>query len=246
MANTPIPRIATEMAVRPCSDMEEYTLSPAELEEIRRRYPAPEQKRRPKPPIEIKTGGNQMAKEGPDSGVTKRILLEGLAAGKTVRDLETEYGMKQNTLSYWVKKWGVEGISRDQAKVLLGPNMEGTVPPTAPAKSAETEAQKPEQRIQELTSDRDRLAAENRSLHARLIDANDRADEAERRERAAHIKTGEHIQAIRELEERIRDLESSAAEDVMLVPKERTELQRIDSIIEDLSRARWILERVAT
>lgn len=139
--------------------------------------------------------------------------------------------------------------------MLLGPRTDGSVPPAAPAKSEETEAQKPEQnlsdmmgeRIRGLLEERDRLAAENRSLHARLVEANDRADEAEKRERAAHVKTGEHIQAIRELEERIRELETSAAAvDVMLVPKERTELQRIDSIIEDLSRARWILERVAT
>ena len=237
MANTPIPRTATEMAVQPCDKMKEYTLSETELEEIRLKYPK-QNEGTWKPPIQIKPGGaNEMAKDGPDSGVTKQILLEALAAGKTVRDVETEHGMKQNTMAYWVKKWGLDGISREQA--MLANKADGSAPPASSRKGEETEAQKPEQRISELLE-------ENRALKNRLAFSNNRISETEQRERLANTKASEYLQAIQELQERVRELETSAAAvDVMLVPTQRTELQRIDGIIEDLSRARWILERVA-
>lgn len=51
-------------------------------------------------------GMGALAKTGPDSGVTKQIMLDKMAAGKSARDVELEYGMKLNTLPYWIKKWG--------------------------------------------------------------------------------------------------------------------------------------------
>ncbi len=246
MANTPIPRTATEMAVRPCSDMEEYTLSPEALEEIRKKYPKPENTKRPKTPIEIKPGGaKRMAKEGPDSGLTKKVFLEERAKGASISAIERNWEMKYNTLPDWVKKWGVQGISPEEAKRILSGVEEEPAPPVTPGKNEEQDTQK---RINDLISERNLLVADNRDLHTRLAEASSRATDATKREREANAKVGEYLQAIQELQERVRDLEAAEPPALPpiaeLVPKKATELQRIDGIIEDLSRARWILERV--
>ncbi len=59
------------------------------------------------------------SKDNPGNGLTKEILLEQLASGETVGSIEKAWKMKYNTLPYWVKKWGLQGIKPEQAATMV-------------------------------------------------------------------------------------------------------------------------------
>ncbi|KGE20048.1 hypothetical protein [Paenibacillus wynnii] len=138
MGNTPIPSRAIEYSSTGTSGVREYTLTPEQLEEVRRMYPAtkrdktfkkpvahnhsedrlPAKQRNQKPEEDNEMSGRP-EKQGPNNGLTKQIFLEQIASGETVASIEKAWGMKYNTLSFWVKKWDVRGIDAAKAQELL-------------------------------------------------------------------------------------------------------------------------------
>lgn len=78
-------------------------------------------------------------KEGPSCGLTKRDLLEAVAAGETLSSIERAWGMKYNTIHNWVKKWGLKGITPDKAREMLE---QATAPSSSPSPGVEIDTQK--------------------------------------------------------------------------------------------------------
>lgn len=81
-------------------------------------------------------------KDGPGNGLTRAVFLEGIASGETISSIERAYGMKNQTLTYWVGKWNLRGITPDRARELLAaphPPSEQALPqsPTEDMKDAE-------------------------------------------------------------------------------------------------------------
>ncbi|BFH71912.1 hypothetical protein J27TS7_08330 [Paenibacillus dendritiformis] len=123
---TSIPHRDVELKSSGSGPVVEYQLSPEELERYRA-MPAPDGK--VKMPVGLRIAGNdeqrrqskkgRNEKEGPDCGLTKRDLLEAVAAGKSLSSIERAWKMKNQTLQYWVKKWGLKGITPKEARELL-------------------------------------------------------------------------------------------------------------------------------
>jgi RNA polymerase sigma factor (sigma-70 family) len=61
----------------------------------------------------------KVGKTGPDCGLTREQLLEAIARGETLASIERAWEMKRNTIHDWVRKWGLKGITPDQARELL-------------------------------------------------------------------------------------------------------------------------------
>ncbi|CQR51458.1 hypothetical protein [Paenibacillus riograndensis] len=138
-SGTSIPNQAIEYKSYGSGTVREYTLTPEELEEVRQKYPATKRDKAFKKPVahnpredrfppkqqsqnteeEQNMTGQRMSKEGPSSGLTKQIFLEQIASGETVASVEKAWGMKYNTLSFWVKKWDLRGINAVKAQELL-------------------------------------------------------------------------------------------------------------------------------
>lgn len=58
-------------------------------------------------------------KDGPGSGLTKEILIEEVAKGETLSSIEKAWGLKYNSIHYWVKKWDLKGITQAKAQDML-------------------------------------------------------------------------------------------------------------------------------
>lgn len=58
-------------------------------------------------------------KDGPGSGLTKEILIEEVAKGETLSSIEKAWGLKDNSIHYWVKKWDLKGITQAKAQDML-------------------------------------------------------------------------------------------------------------------------------
>ncbi|GEM_PF-4121157 len=174
------------------------------------------------------------AKTGPDSGVTKQILLEKLSEGKSIRDVEIEYGMKLNTLPYWVKKWGLEGLTQKQARLLTAGQTSGAEQPPAENRPAEGG----NAALKEMT---DRAAALERSLHLRGHELDDAKEEVQR-QRA-------EIDAIRQDNEtawaEVATLRSELDQRQPVKTPTMSGLEQIEAAIADLQRAREVLVRLA-
>ncbi|ELK38871.1 hypothetical protein D478_27419, partial [Brevibacillus agri BAB-2500] len=78
-------------------------------------------------------------KEGPACGLTKKDLLEAVAAGETLASIERAWGMKYNAIHNWVKKWGLKGITPDKAREMLE---QSTAPSSSPSPGVEIDTQK--------------------------------------------------------------------------------------------------------
>jgi len=130
---TPIPNRANEEKSIAAGPVTTYKLPPEELEKLRAGTQPTERR-----PIHTSPDGgrsernrlieNQTKNEvddmkpkktGPDCGLTKRIFLEQIAAGETVSSIERAWKMKNQTLPYLVKVWGLRGVTAGKARELL-------------------------------------------------------------------------------------------------------------------------------
>jgi transposase-like protein len=144
MGNTPVPSRVIEYSSTGSGGVREYKLSPEELEEVRQKYPATKADKSFVKPVahnpnadrlppkqqnqiteEDKDMGGRPEKQGPNNGLTKQVFLEQIVAGETVASIEKAWGMKYNTLAFWVKKWDCRGITPQNAQELLAMMGEG-------------------------------------------------------------------------------------------------------------------------
>lgn len=74
-------------------------------------------------------------KEGPDCGLTRLEFIKAIAQGENVASVEKAWEMKYNTLSYWVKRWELSGLTTDKARGMLAASMEESGLKVAPVDS---------------------------------------------------------------------------------------------------------------
>ncbi|SEU32451.1 zinc-finger domain-containing protein [Paenibacillus sp. NFR01] len=136
--------------------------------------------------------GQRMEKEGPSCGLTKQVFIEQIASGETVASVEKAWGMKFNTLAFWVKKWDLKGINADKARALLEPGGDQpllrekhTLPQTAPDVSL---LDKAEREIERLTAELENrqaafkeMVASRDSVEQELMAAYQERDELQER-----------------------------------------------------------------
>ncbi|BFH10591.1 DUF3310 domain-containing protein [Paenibacillus melissococcoides] len=135
---TSIPKRDVEAKSSGSGPVVEYQLSPEELERYRA-MPTPDGK--VKMPVGLRIAGNDEGrreskkgrneKQGPDCGLTKRDLLEAVAAGESLSSIERAWKVKNQTLQYWVKKWDLRGITPEKARQLLEKAEDRTPTPSA-------------------------------------------------------------------------------------------------------------------
>ncbi|WP_438435434.1 DUF3310 domain-containing protein [Gorillibacterium sp. sgz500922] len=58
-------------------------------------------------------------KDGPGKGLTKKAMLEAIASGETISSTEKAYGLKYNSLYYWIKRWDLQGVNPGKARWML-------------------------------------------------------------------------------------------------------------------------------
>jgi NTP pyrophosphatase (non-canonical NTP hydrolase) len=138
------PRTSERGKVIPVRDMEReraaaapgpvttYFLSPEELEAYREKT---------KPKGAVKVVKPQL--EGPKNGPTKQVFLEQIANGETISSIERAYGLKFNTLQYWVGKWGLKGITPEKAQELLESEKEVAAAKDQPAREEAPASEEP-------------------------------------------------------------------------------------------------------
>lgn len=148
---TPVPNRANEEKSVAAGPVTTYKLPPEELEKLRTGTQLTERR-----PIHTSPDGgrsersrlieNQTKNEvddmrpkktGPDCGLTKRIFLEQIAAGETVSSIERAWNMKNQTLPYWVKVWGLKGVTPGKARELLQSMPDEHAPPQPVVVTAE-------------------------------------------------------------------------------------------------------------
>ncbi|WP_405154764.1 hypothetical protein [Paenibacillus sp. FSL K6-0108] len=244
----------------PPSPVTTTQLTPEELEEIRRKYPATKRDKAFKKPVEIKTrtkGDNDMAKAKFD--LTEKQFNAERASGKTIGRIAEEQGVSEATIYNHISKW-TEARKPRQEKLLR----EKDVSPAADPKAELLD--KAEKEIERLTTENQRLdqrmvSAQNEATKAwaeveRLRDKQDESDRQWREQ--IENRTEKNMELIKErddliqennrLMDRIEELKElqeqiSHQEPVNAVPD--SEVQRLDSAIQDLTRARWILNRLS-
>ncbi|BFH59426.1 hypothetical protein [Paenibacillus azoreducens] len=130
---TPVPRRENELKAFGHGEVVTYQLSDEELAKYRA-LPVPDKKE--KMPVGVRIvhtetqlqrrrdqmkeeNGMPLPKEGPTCGLTKEILIEQVAKGETFSSIEKAWGMKYNAIHYWIKKWGLKGITPEIAQDLL-------------------------------------------------------------------------------------------------------------------------------
>lgn len=91
---TPMPIRDIELRSTGCGPVVTYYLTKEELEKMRE-------------------------KDGPGCGLTKRGLIEAIAAGESLSSIERAWSMKYNTIHNWTKKWGLKGLTSDKAQAML-------------------------------------------------------------------------------------------------------------------------------
>ncbi|WFR65735.1 hypothetical protein P9222_33185 (plasmid) [Paenibacillus amylolyticus] len=273
-----IPKRENELRAAVHSPVITSQLSPAELEDIRQKYPATKADKAFKKPIEIKTrpkGDKDMAKA--KFNLTEDQFNAERASGKSIALIAKEQGVTEATVYNHVSKWA-HARKPGQEKLLR----EKDVSPAADPKAELLD--KAEKEIERLTVKNQRLdqrmvTAQNEATKAwaeveQLRDKNDqyaalcRELEDDKNEYKRMFESGyklgqdqiakisEHLETINSLREnsdsliaennrltdRIVELEE-LQKPVNEVPDK--EVQRLDSAIQDLTRARWILNRLS-
>lgn len=75
-----------------------------------------------KPAMFVRAGTSEMSQRGAETrrkGNRQHEFLKAVAAGLTIADIERRWGMKKNSIFYWVKKWGYIGITQKKARELI-------------------------------------------------------------------------------------------------------------------------------
>lgn len=283
MANTPIPSRAIEYSSTGTGGLREYTLTPEQLEEIRQKYPATKRDKTFKKPVahnpredmsseeqrrranqryqnqeeDDDMGGQRTSKEGPSCGLTKQVFIEQIASGETVASVEKAWGMKFNTLSFWVKKWELKGINAAKAQELLSGNSstsnllrEKEIAP-ASGQSAEVDllvAAKKE--IAEVRAELQKLKPEYLALEDELARIKKMFDETYRRDLDSTAKIGEHLQAIYELREEVEhwrgQADNAGKTNTQLVAERESAQKELVRAVEENDRLRDEINRMIT
>lgn len=145
-------------------------------------------------------------KEGPDCGLTRLEFIKAIAQGENVASVEKAWEMKYNTLSYWVKRWELSGLTTDKARGMLAASME------EPKLLKENDLKPPsgfDEVINRLKEENTDLAkrleeAERRTVsHSMLVDANRRIKELEEAMQGAAVVATQAGARIKELEEKL-------------------------------------------
>ncbi|WFR63049.1 hypothetical protein P9222_33220 (plasmid) [Paenibacillus amylolyticus] len=252
-----IKRRENELKGSPPSPVTTTQLTPEELEEIRRKYPATKRDKAFKKPIEIKTrpkGDKDMAKA--KFNLTEDQFNAERASGKSIALIAKEQSVTEATVYNHVSKWA-EARKPGQEKLLR----EKDVSPAADPKAELLD--KAEKEIERLTVENQRLdqrmvTAQNEATKAwaEVEQLRDKRDESDRQwtrhNEIVQIKNKELVKErddlirennrlmdrIEELKEQISHLETESEEP-------DSEVQRLESAIQDLTRARWILGRLS-
>lgn len=231
----------------PPSPVTTTQLTPEELEEIRRKYPATKRDKAFKKPVEIKTkpkGDNDMAKA--KFNLTEEQFNTERSSGKTIGRIAEEQGVSEATIYNHISKWA-EARKPAQQKLLR----EKDVSPAADPKAELLD--KAEKEIERLTTENQRLdqrmvSAQNEATKAwaeveRLRDKQDESDQQWTKQVSSLIGEKEEWLADNlRLEEKVLELQLQISQQ-NTVPD--SEVQRLDTAIQDLTRARWILGRLS-
>lgn len=222
-------------------------LTPEELEEIRRKYPATKRDKAFKKPVEIKTrpkGDNEMAKA--KFNMTEEQFNAERSSGKTIGRIAEEQGVSEATIYNHISKW-TEARKPTQQKLLREKNV-------SPASDPKAELlDKAEKEIERLTTENQRLdqrmvSAQNEATKAwaeveRLRDKQDESDQQWTKQVSSLMGEKEEWLADNlRLEEKVLELQLQISQQ-NTVPD--SEVQRLDTAIQDLTRARWILGRLS-
>lgn len=212
-----------------------------------------------------------VAKEGPNCGLTRDILIEQVAKGETFSSIERAWGMKYNTIHNWVKKWGLKGLTPEKAQALLDRPMEPVpVDPepellreknttSRPAtelellNKAERELERLSGEMEKLTTERDQLLkcqAEWKEQEENLLRYIDDL-EAERTDRMAPVtatleadmQPARSIECIEAIEAATVGLEGAEAYSTGAVIESLWRWKRKNGL-EDLKKARLYLDRL--
>lgn len=255
----------------PPSPVTTTQLTPEELEEIRRKYPATKRDKAFKKPVEIKTrpkGDNDMAKA--KFNLTEEQFNAERSSGKTIGRIAEEQGVSEATIYNHISKWAEAWKPRHE-KLLREKDV-------SPATDPKVELlNKAEKEIERLTAESQRLdqrmvTAQNEATKAwaeveRLRDQNAERGRDEYRlmyENSYKLgqqqiaKISEHLETINSLREhgdsliaennrltdRIVELEEMLSQQEPVEEVPFSEVQRLDTAIQDMTRARWILNRL--
>lgn len=75
------------------------------------------------------------------SGLNREEVIRSVAAGESLQSIERRKNMKPNEIYHWVKKWEINGLSKDKAiELMIIENMQAIVNETREIKTNETES----------------------------------------------------------------------------------------------------------
>lgn len=115
MANYPILNKANEAKAVGAGPVIEYKLSPEELERYRKGKEV-KQETKAQPAAQQEQPEQQEKPKGKINNrkynITKEFLEAELTAGKTITQIEREQGMREGTLYYYIKKYGIKYESK--------------------------------------------------------------------------------------------------------------------------------------
>lgn len=239
-AGTPVPKRDIELKSSGCGPVVAYYLSEEELKRMRE-------------------------KEGPACGLTKRDLLEAVAAGETLSSIERAWGMKYNTIHNWVKKWDLKGITPDKAREHLE-QMEAEHPEIGQTQSVEQgavierlqlEVTDLEQKIAAFEKERESERAENERLLKELDEKQKLIDQMQEPQqpvktvamemldpvnRPAHYTAGK-VECIDAIDSATIGLTGGQAYSTGAAIKYLWRWSRKGGV-EDLRKARWYIDRL--
>lgn len=195
-----IPRKENELIGSPPSPVTVSQLTPEELEEIRRKYPATKRDRTFKKPIEIKT---------------KPREENNMPRGRKPKNPDTAVLLREKNVS-------------------------------TPADPKTELLDKAEKEIERLTAEVEQLREQKDDLELSRDDYKKMFEGSYERVTTANAKIGEHLQTIKEQEKLIESLEEERDRliEKLDIPEPNSETNLLESAIQDLTRARWILGRL--
>lgn len=262
-----IPRKENELKGSPPSPVTTTQLTPEELEEIRRKYPATKRDKAFKKPVEIKTrpkGDNDMAKA--KFNLTEKQFNAERSSGKTIGRIAEEQGVSEATIYNHISKW-TEARKPPQQKLLREKDVSPLGPPSAELLGkAEKEIERLTAEVTQLKEHRVELSKENNRLCVLLKEVEQDRNEYKRVFESGYklsqdqtAKISEHLATINTLREngdsliaennrltdRIVELEEHVFQPEEVNAAPISEVQRLDTAIQDLTRARWILGRLS-
>ncbi|MET1173792.1 hypothetical protein [Paenibacillus amylolyticus] len=250
-----IPKRENELRAAVKSPVITSQLSPEELEEIRQKYPATKADKAFKKPIEIKTrpkGDNDMAK----FTLTEKQFNAERAVGKSIAKIAKEQGVSEATIYNHVSKWA-DARKPGQEKLLR----EKDVSPAADTKAELLD--KAEKEIERLTVENQQLQDKLKSGEEERVDLVNEVtqfkidiDWLEGEKQQEFLKWQSQVTSLMSekeewladnvrLEEKVLELERLISQHNIVNTVPDSEVQRLDSAIQDLTRARWILNRLA-